>query len=358
MTPRAPDHRALVHPPETSVRSKFPEPFPSTMPALGTTNPFPLHPPSLSVAFRHSGWTADRNRVYLSLQRTRQTASRQTAFATCGDRAYVYQTLDEPPAYRVMGSACHDRFCAPCTRERGQKIAACINAKLDGQRCRFVTLTLRTEGLDLAAGMLKLQHAFRRLLRTTLWQGRVSGGVAFLEVKWNSDSARWHPHIHAIVQGKYIPHDLLKRAWHAITGDSHVVRLQSIRNADKVLRYVTTYAAKTLRTADFPTDAVLDEAVHVLHGTRLVRTFGTWRGLNLNAPPDDSLWIILAPLADLLHLALTGDFDARRVIAALPGSHPLVWLADHPPGRPALSARPGALPRTQTTFDFPPCPCF
>lgn len=268
----------------------------------------------------------------------------------------MYQTLDDPPAFRVMGSSCHDRFCCPCTRERGQTIAANVNAKLDGKRCRFVTLTLRTEALDLAAAMLKLQHAFRRLLRTTLWQSRVTGGVAFIEVKWNADAARWHPHVHAIVQGRFIPYDLLKRAWLAITGDSHVVRIQSVSHGEKVVNYVTTYAAKTLRTADFPTDDVLRAAIDTLHRTRLLRTFGSWRGLNLTAPPGEASWVIVAPLADLLDLALTGDHDARSIIAALPGPTGLQWLNDHPPRPPPQL--PGFVPpaRLQTTFDFQPCP--
>ena len=313
---------------------------------------------SLSEGFRHSGWAPDRRRVYHSLQATGQSPSRVQAFACCGDRAYVYRTLDDPPAYRLMGSACHDRFCCPCTRERGQVIAANVNAKLDGQRCRFLTLTLRTQALDLAAAMLKLQHAFRRLLRTTLWQSRVTGGVAFLEVKWNADTARWHPHVHAIIQGRFLPYELLKRTWLAITGDSHVVRIQSVSHADKIIQYVTTYAAKTLRTADFPTEPVLREAITVLHRTRLVRTFGTWRGLDLTASPGDSSWVVVAPLADLLDLALTGDYDARSIIAGLPGPVGLAWLNDHParPPPPLPGLEPPA--RMQQTFDFPPCPAF
>lgn len=358
MTPYASVSDAIVHPPESSNRSEFPELLPATLPPFGVTRPFPLPPPSLCEAFRHSGWASDRQRVYAALQRTGQSLSRQAAFASCGDRAYVYRTLDDPPAFRVMGSACHDRFCCPCTRERGQAIAANVNAKLQGKRCRFLTLTLRTQDLGLEAGMLKLQHAFRRLLRTSLWQSRVSGGVAFLEVKYNVDTARWHPHVHAILQGRYLPHDLLKRAWLAITGDSHVVRIQSVSHGPKVVNYVTTYAAKTLRTADFPGDQILDEAVDVLHGTRLVRTFGTWRGLLLTASPGDASWVVVAPLGDLLRLAINGSQNARLIIAALPGSHPLTWLNDHPARPPPLDPGCGPPVRVQTTFDFPAPLCF
>ncbi|MHC4547010.1 MAG: rep family protein, partial [Planctomycetota bacterium] len=224
-------------------------------------------------------------RVYNALKDTHQSVSRILGFADCGARAYVYRTLDDPPHYRVAGSACHDRFCMPCTRERGLAIASNIHAHLDGQRARFVTLTLRTEGLSLRD---------------------VTGGAAFVEVKWNPQSARWHPHVHAIVQGRYIPHDLLRRAWLLITGDSSVVRVQVVKSHESVTRYVTTYASKTVRTSDFPTDASLREAITALHGTRLCRTFGTWRGVALTKTEPDGVWIIVDSLQAILFAALHG----------------------------------------------------
>lgn len=358
MTPLASVSEALVHPPEAKLPSDprgpfIPEPFPALAPDIDD-----LPAPTLSETFRHSGWSRDRQRVYDALQATRQSPSRLDSFAHCGDRAYVYRSLDDPTLYRVAGSACHDRFCCPCTRERGQAIAANVTERLGGRRARFVTLTLKTDGLDLAAGLLKLQNAFRSLLRSNLWLDRVSGGAAFLEAKRNPDSARWHPHIHAIVQGRYLPHDLLKAAWLRITGDSSVVRIQSVKDEASVTRYVTTYAAKSLRTADFPEDPHLREAVQALHGTRLVRTFGDWRGLPLTDTPVSGTWEIVAPLADLLGLAVTGDRDACAILSALSTPAARLFRHEHP-ARPPPPC-PGSVPlvRLQPTFDFLPCPLF
>lgn len=349
---------AFLDPPETTLRYRYREGPVTTAESALRSEDTGIPSPSLAETFRHSGWAPGRRRVYTALQDTQQSPGRIERFADCGARAYVYRSLDDPAVYRVAGSTCRDRFCSPCTRERGQAIAANITARLDGKRARFLTLTLRTENLPLVEALAKLQRAFRNLCRTPLWASRVDGGVAFLEVKYNPSRARWHPHIHALVQGRYIPFDLLRKAWLRITTDSHIVRIQVVHTADLILRYVTTYASKTLRTADFPTDESLREAVAALHGTRLCRTFGTWRGMSLTDTPTSGTWEPVGLLTDLLAQALQGDPYARSVIRALPGPRPLTWLNSHPPRSPPLAPPTGAAPRTPTTFDFPPCPLF
>ena len=356
MTPHASGTEALVHPPETSVRldndySWLPQPDPMTRSES-------LHLPagSLSETFRHSGWAGSRLRVYNSLHRTHQSVSRIMGFADCGARAYVYRSIDDPDVCRVAGSACHDRFCMPCTRERGQAIAANVATRLAARPARFVTLTIRTDGLGLAAGIVKLQHAFRRLLRSKLWLARVTGGAAFVEAKYSPTKQRWHPHLHVICQGRYIPHELLRKAWLTITGDSHIVRIQFVKSEQSVLNYVTTYAAKTLRTADFPTDASLDEAVLALHGTRLCRTFGAWRGTDLTDTHPEGTWETVGPLEDLLQLAVQGDREARATVAALSTAPARLFLVEHPARPPPPSPGSGPPVRRQAVFDFQPQP--
>lgn len=346
--------QAHVHPPETSPRSNHrPTPGSRVEPAPRFESSGISHP-NLAETFRHSGWARDRTRIYQALQDTGQSAGRIDRFADCGAHAYVYRCVEDPTLLRVQGSTCRDRFCGPCTRERGQTIAANITAALNGKRARFVTLTLRTEDLPLDQALAKLQRAFRLLLRTKLWLGRVDGGVAFIEVKYNPHRDRWHPHIHAIVQGRYIPFDLLRKEWLRITTDSHVVRVQVVHSAEVILRYVTTYASKTLRAADFPTTPSLHEAVDALHGTRLCRTFGTWRGMSLTDTPTSGTWEPVASLAHVLTQALAGDIDARAIVAALPGPIPRDWLNSHPARPPPVPPPPEAAPPQQLRLDLQP----
>lgn len=346
----------LVHPPETSVRHDFPpQPGPPAGPATRSrSSAFPGA--TLAETFRHSGWAHDRRRVYDALFETMQSVSRLQSFLACGANAYVYRTLDEPPAFRIGGSACHDRFCMPCTRERGQAIAANILDILGGRPARFITLTLQTQGLSLREAITKLQHAFRRLQRSNLWRGRVTGGAAFLETKFNPSANRWHPHVHAIVQGAYIPHEMLKATWLQITGDSSIVRIQLVRSTASVLRYVTTYAAKTLRSSDFPTHDSLREGIRSLHRVRLARTFGDWRGTDLTHTEPDGTWIVVDSLQSLLQRARQGELEARAIIAALHTAAGSYFLNEHP-ARPPPAVQPcrpaGGL---QARFDFIPAP--
>lgn len=335
-SPRDPAAEALVHPPETSVSNTALASLPDISVPYNRFVPDHLPGQDISRTFRHSGWKVDRLRVYQSLCRTGVSQTRIERYAACGDSAFVYRSTDDPDLYRIAGSGCRDRFCLPCTQERARAIARNVHAKLEGKPARFVTLTIRTHDLELPDAITKLQKAFRRLQQSNLWRERVTGGCAFVEVKYNPDAHRWHPHVHAIVQGRYIPHDLLSKQWLHITGDSFVVRLQLIRSLEHITRYVTTYCAKTLRTRDFPTDHSLDEAILALKGRRLCRTFGTWRGTDLTAVCVEGHWEVVDSLRNLLELAVNGDDHARYIIASLRTKEASQFLHDHPAKPPPL----------------------
>lgn len=306
---------------------------------------------TLAGTFRHSGWHADRQRIYEALYHTVQSSSRMSSFTACGERSYVFRSIRDPDQYRVMGSACHDRFCVPCQRERAQLLAANISQRLDGQPARFVTFTLTTDGLSLAEALEKLQKSFTRLLKTPLWREKVTGGVAFLEVKYNPVTERWHPHVHAIVQGKYIPHADLKQAWLLVTGDSYIVDIRLVRSQRSILHYVTKYCSKAHRPADFPDFLRLCEAILCLQGRHLSRTFGDWRGTPLTEHNDQAEWECISFLETILHDALAGNADARLILAALPNAVARDFLECpiSPPPRP-----PPPVPdvAAQTFFPF------
>lgn len=316
--------------PETSDRS----PLFSPDPAQEAPPPHSLPPHSLtsnlSESFRHSGWSAIRDRVYRALHRTSQSVSRILSFESCGFRAWVYRSREHPDQYRVAGSACHDRFCVPCARERAQVITANISERLDGQAARFLTLTLKTDNLSLRQAIDKLQRAFRILIRTTFWLSRVDGGIAFVETKYNLDAQRWHPHVHAILHGRYIPQDMLAALWERITGDSSIVHLQIVRSRSSILHYVTTYCSKSHRSVDFPTVATLDEAIVALRGRRLCRTFGTWRGLQVTQTPVTGTWELVGSLEDVLANAVRGDVKARGVLSSIGTRAATQFLMSHP----------------------------
>ncbi len=256
--------------------------------------------PNLSTTFRHSGWRRERRLVAASLVRTNQPTCRREAFRWCGSDAYVLQSLTDPGVYRIAGSSCHDRFCLPCARERSNAIALNVLERVKGKSLRFLTLTVKSTDETLKDRLDHLYSSFQTLRRRAFWTSRVTGGVAFLELKWNSESCSWHPHFHIVIEGRYMAQQKLKSIWWAITGDSHIVDIRLVRDVETAARYVTKYASKPFNNSFVNRPIRLDEAVLALKGRKLLTTFGDWRGITLQRPPDPTAWVNIGPLEDFL----------------------------------------------------------
>lgn len=271
----------------------------------------------LSVGFRHSGWKHDRQRIYRSLERTHQSLSRQEAFVACGAHSYVLRNVDDPSRHRVAGSACHDRYCLPCATERACIIANNVQELIEKKEVRFLTLTVRTIGLDLPQSLDKLYRAFQVLRRRSIWTNNVTGGVAFLELTWSDKSKSWHPHFHCLIEGRWLDQKDLARNWLEVTGDSYVVDIRRPGSNSTVARYVTKYASKPFNTTFLRDRVLLDQAVVACKGRKLVICFGAWAGKLLTAPPIDGTWEHVAPLEVILQQAAHGDVDARAILKSL-----------------------------------------
>lgn len=310
---------------------------------------------NLARRFRHSGWQDLRTYVWEALWRTHQTQARRNSFADCGHGAYVLQSIESPGKYRVAGSTCHDRFCTPCATERSRVIATNVASKLGSDGCRFLTLTVR-EGADgLRPAIAHLYASFRRMQRKRFWTRRVTGGVAFLEIKWNEPSQRWHPHLHCLLHGKYLPHPEIKANWNAITGGSYIVDIRPCKGATAITRYVTKYASKPLNMT-YATDMDrLCEAVVALKGKRICITFGSWKSVLLTDHLDDDGWVQIDSLASIIDRASTGDVECRAILHALNGQAAETVLEIAIRSLPPPDTLPSTLPKPpQSAFDFPP----
>jgi len=303
-----------LDPPETNaqpVPRAPPEGVALDIDRLETTG---IYGGSLSEVFRHSCWARQRALVFEALKRTHQSVSRCVGFSSCGHAAYVLRSYENPPRYRVAGSSCHDRFCVPCANERSRTIALNVIEHLGYRRVRFLTLTLRQSPDNLGDVIDRLYGAFRKLQRSPLWSRSVTGGVAFLEIKFNPQLAAWNCHLHLLVEGKFIPQNQLSHAWHLATGDSFVVDIRLPAGHAGIIRYVTKYASKPLNSS-FSFDPVrLDEAISSLKGRRLCTTFGTWRTVLLLRHPDEESWENLGSLEGWISRAAHGDPEALDVL--------------------------------------------
>lgn len=332
-----------LDPPETNSRSADPAVsigdetvppswhLPPNDPEVYRDNP--LYDESGESLFRHSGWKADRKRVYESLLRTGRSASRIQAFCKCGRDSYVFESQDRPGEYSIGGSACHDRFCLPCARDRSRIIAQNVLEQIGRSQARFLTLTLKSTNQPLSDLLARLTKSFTKLRTTKLWKNKVTGGVAFVEVTWSSRSDSWHPHLHCLIQGRYLPNKELSKLWRKITGDSSIIDIRFATDNAHVTHYITKYASKPLDHSVAQQVEQLDETILALQGKRLCLTFGTWRGVCLTKRIDDGVWIQIGSLRELIQRAYTFDSEATSILHALQ-----VRFAQDPRGPPCTNA--------------------
>ena len=317
------------------------------------------------LTFRHSGWARERAAVLAAFEGAAASDLRVARFENCGSYAWVLRSKEDPTIYRISSSHCHDRFCKPCQRSRANRLAHRLLAASPTTDLRFVTLTLRHSPLPLSLQLQKLVACFRTLRRQHFWAARTTGGAAFIEVKRSKDGKYWHPHLHIIHHGRYLPHRDLSLAWSRLTRGSYIVHINRVRNLDRVAAYVTAYATKPFDSSLTHDHAALVEAIRALHGRRQLITFGTWRTLASadSENPRDG-WELVAPLWELLARADHGDPDAIDTLTHLRRSVPCLNNHDPPntshlpsplssdsqsPDGPSVLSAPSSSPATDST---------
>lgn len=245
-------------------------------------------------------------------------------FTACGAGAWIVRHPTHSHDYRVMAPYCHDRFCVPCAAMRGRLLAANLLNALDDSPLRMITLTLRSEpGEPLRPLLDKLYQSFARLRRDPWWAKLVDGGCAMCEVKYIARTRRWHPHLHILAHGRYVPKDTLAALWLRITGDSWIVDVGLVRDHGKAAYYVTKYVSKPGDYSTMHSPALLTEMMLALKGRRLCSTFGAWRGIKLLAHDEPIDWQYVDTLSAIERKAHNGDADAiriMRIVTATPAS--------------------------------------
>lgn len=270
-----------------------------------------------AVAFRHTGWRNQRRRILQVMAEQGYSLERLNRFCRCGSHAYVMCRADNPTIVRVAGSACRDRWCQPCARDRARTIAANLIEHTAGCTLRFVTLTLRHNENSLSQQLDRLYACFVALRRCKFWSKCVQGGCSMIEVTRNAATGTWHPHMHLILQGSYMPHAQLRHHWLKITGDSSIVDVRAVRDQQEVYRYVAKYVTKPWKGEHVRDTAVLNETMRALDGKRLCNTFGSWRSLRLTESPVSDAWVTLGSLDEILRRARRNDEAAKLILSRL-----------------------------------------
>lgn len=214
---------------------------------------------------------------------------------TCGDYL-VFRHYTSVDLVRLHGARlCMKHLLCPlCAIRRGAKALKayldrweCISGSNAALRPFLVTLTVK-DGHDLAERFDHLHRGQRELWKRRQ-RGRgscldgVVGAVWSYEVKRGSGSGQWHPHLHMIALAEHQPDQAaLSEEWRNITGDSHVVDVRPIDQADPASGFIEVFKYAVKFSDQPPADTV--HAWKTLAGKRLIGSAGVFRGVDV---PED-----------------------------------------------------------------------
>lgn len=265
----------------------------------------------------------------------------------------------------VLPYCCNARFCPACSRERSVRTFNRVLDKLSPEfersipDLRWITFTITNppEG-NLEQGIFDLLKGFRRLRdphimngkrgqQWNCWTESVDGYLWNLEISHNFKARTWHPHIHVIYSGDFMPWRALKIEWEKALrptgregdikiGEAYTVSDMSERQAVRhcansraamdCLREVCKYTLKPFET-DIPASCIL-ELTDAIFNKRLFGSGGDWR-----LPPEQDrnsipYWAIEGGLARCLEDPegpWTDDSYSDSIILSCASRHP-AWV--------------------------------
>lgn len=211
---------------------------------------------------------------------------------------------------RVSSSRCKLRWCPICRDVSRMIVTSAVEEWLKIQKYpKMITFTLEHNDDPLQLQVKKIYDCFRKLRTRAFIRRNITGGVWFFQLKWSTRSQQWHPHIHALVAGNYLPHSKLKSLWHKITVDSFVVDVRPVKDLESAATEVARYATSP---ADL-TAMSLDNAIDVYYSTKSKRICGSWgsaKGMVLKPQPpdDDDCW---EKVADFFFINVQKEYDPK-----------------------------------------------
>jgi hypothetical protein len=280
----------------------------------------------LQEAIHEPSWEA-RARIIAALASSYEKSLRHQArtLAACSAAAKFYVT---PTTHKVSPwlSRCKNRLCPFCSHHRSQLAAATVaNIVRQIPRPRVLVLTLRSTNNPLTEEIARLRASFARLRRQPWWKKAVTGGVYTIEITRNPTTAQWHPHIHAILAGNFLPQPKIKAEWKRITEDSDIVHIADVTNREGVAREISKYVGKPQSLDNWPADAIRDYAA-ATRGARMLHTWGKFHSTpapdaDLNPAPPPERWTV--SLGRLMHLTEMGFTTPAKAIALIALRWPL-----------------------------------
>ena len=241
--------------------------------------------------------------------------------ASCCSQPQII-SLNNGERYYLTESRCRSRLCPRCSKIRARMLAQRVGALVHHMDSpRFLTLTIRSHPGDLRDLLKFLRTRFAMLRRTLYWKSLVRGGIYTVEITWNAKSKEWHPHLHAIIDGNYIPQADLVKVWSQVVGDDAGVDIRKVSSIRKISNYLAAYVSKSCDLSNLPPDQLVEWAIET-HALRLAQTFGSYHA---NKPSEDRVMCcsyskLQVDVNQLAYKAELGDEKCLQVLSALSGS--------------------------------------
>lgn len=221
---------------------------------------------------------------------------------------------------------CRDRMCPFCSRARASHVTGQLRDAMEKmKRPRMLVLTVRSMHGDLGSQLRSLRKWFRRLRSAAFWQKHVRGGVYTVEITRNEDTGLWHPHLHVVYDGEYMPQKGLRFVWHRITQGSEVVWIKDVSDRQGAAVELAKYISKPARVAKWGTSAIREYSAGV-SATRMVQSFGSCysQGVaDVDPGEPDSPESYAVSLQRVVWLARCGVKSAQRLALLLADRWPV-----------------------------------
>lgn len=214
---------------------------------------------------------------------------------------------------------CYLRVCPICQRQRARFLEHRFKQLI--HRCKHPmlwTLTLKNSSDELPDQYARITTLFKALRRQTWWTDNVRGGFWVFEATYNKEHDHWHPHLHMILDTRWLPHHEFKKRWLALTGDSYILHFHRDIHRNRVAHYVSKYLSKTFSPSMLP-HYRLDEWLFGTKSIRFWSAFGCCHGKTRPLVPatasDDDV-LSLGRWANCNHWRLDFDLDTIKTIYA------------------------------------------
>lgn len=239
---------------------------------------------------------------------------RLASFDACRSVAWFVRNA-KTGKIKVASSRCGIRWCPLCIRTRRFIITSAVASWLKTRKQpKFMTLTLKHTTAPLTIQIDTLYKCFKEFKRQPWFKKKLIGGIWFFQVKKSDTDGLWHPHLHILFEGRYLPHEEASAIWKKITRGSSVVDIRAVKNPQATAKYVARYAAAPCELCDLDFERSCD-VVNALHGRRIVGIFGTGHDIKLSpkAPEDVADWQYLGTFNRILKGSFENSIDSEIV---------------------------------------------